>query len=97
MARFMIAEITLDKLDSAHACDLAAKTFFALGSAKRLTLLKFIRDFGEASVETLCHISGETQPNVSHHLSVLKRAGILQSVRRGRHQIYSVVKEPHNE
>lgn len=64
--------------------DLAAR-FKALGDPVRLKLLALIagHEGGEACV---CDISGHfdlAQPTISHHLRVLREAGILTNERRG--------------
>ena len=67
--------------------------FKALGDPVRLRLLSLIASHagGEACV---CDISGAvdvSQPTISHHLKVLKSAGLLQSERRGSWVHYRVV------
>lgn len=67
--------------------------FKALGDPVRLRLLSLIasHDGGEACV---CDISGSfdlSQPTISHHLKVLRQAGLLGSERRGTWVYYRVI------
>ncbi|TJZ76716.1 helix-turn-helix transcriptional regulator [Rhodococcus oryzae] len=70
-----------------------ARTFKALGEPVRLRLLSLIasHDGGEACV---CDISPSfdlSQPTISHHLKVLREAGLLDSERRGTWVYYRVI------
>lgn len=72
-----------EPLSSAQAADLAV-AFKALGDPVRLRLFSLIASHadGEACV---CDLSGEfdvSQPTISHHLKVLREAGLLTSERR---------------
>ena len=67
--------------------------FKALGDPVRLRLLSLIAGHsgGEACV---CDISGTfnlSQPTISHHLKVLRSAGILDSERRGSWVYYRII------
>ena len=69
--------------------------FKALGDPVRLRLVSLIASHvgGEACV---CDISGTvdlTQPTISHHLKVLRSAGLLDSERRGTWVHYRVIPE----
>ena len=66
--------------------------FKALGDPARLRLLSLIaaQSGGEACV---CDISASfdlTQPTISHHLKVLREAGLLTSERRGTWVYYRI-------
>ncbi|GAA1462939.1 metalloregulator ArsR/SmtB family transcription factor [Williamsia maris] len=70
---------------SADAAAGLARMFKALGDPVRLRLLSLVsgHEGGEACV---CDISGSfdlSQPTISHHLKVLREAGLLESERRG--------------
>lgn len=45
---------------------------------------------GSATAGELVRAAGRAQPLVSHHLRLLKDAGIVQSKRDGRNVIYSI-------
>ena len=69
-----------------------AGAFKALADPVRLRLLSLIasHDGGEACV---CDLTGEfdvSQPTISHHLKVLREAGLLTSQRRGTWVYYQV-------
>lgn len=81
-------------LDEA-ACIALAQMFKAIGDPVRLRLLSLIAGHtgGEACV---CDISGAfdlSQPTISHHLKVLRSAGILTSERRGSWVFYRIIPE----
>lgn len=70
-----------------------ARTFKALGDPVRLRLLSLVASHagGEACV---CDISGSfdlSQPTISHHLKVLREAGLLDCERRGTWVYYWVL------
>ncbi|EGX59283.1 transcription regulator ArsR [Streptomyces zinciresistens K42] len=71
-------------LDEAHAADLA-RTFKALGDPVRLRLLSLIasRAGGEVCVCELTPAFTLSQPTISHHLRLLRQAGLIDRERRG--------------
>lgn len=78
-------------LDAAQATTLALR-FKALGDPGRLRLLSLIaaHESGEACVCDLTGPLGLSQPTVSHHLKVLREAGLVSGERRGTWVHYSV-------
>ena len=64
---------------------LPAKMFKALGEPVRLRLMSMIASHsgGEACVCDLTDTFDLSQPTISHHLKVLKDAGLVTSQRRG--------------
>ncbi len=79
-------------LSAADAASLAA-SFKAVADPTRLRLLSLIaaHDGGEACV---CDLTGEfdlSAPTISHHLKVLREAGLVTSERRGTWVHYRVV------
>ncbi len=86
------APMVREPLSAEAAVDIAAK-LKALADPVRLRLFSLVASHsgGEACV---CDISSDidvTQPTVSHHLKVLKEAGLLTSERRASWVYYSVV------
>lgn len=83
---------------SAPAATVMAARFKALSDPVRLRLLSAVasHDGGQACV---CDITdglgalGVGQPTISHHLKVLREAGLLTSQRRGTWVYYAVVPE----
>ncbi|HET8684316.1 MAG TPA: metalloregulator ArsR/SmtB family transcription factor [Micromonosporaceae bacterium] len=81
-----------EPLDGAQAATLAPM-FKALGDPVRLRLLSMIASTagGEACV---CDLTGPfdvTGPTISHHLRVLREAGLIEGERRGTWVYYWVV------
>jgi ArsR family transcriptional regulator len=81
-------------LSAADAASLAA-SFKAVADPTRLRLLSLIaaHEGGEACV---CDLTGEfdlSGPTISHHLKVLREAGLVTSERRGTWVHYRVVSE----
>jgi DNA-binding transcriptional ArsR family regulator len=79
-------------LDQSQAVELAAM-FRTLGNPVRLRLLSLIASHpgGEACV---CEISATfdvSQPTISHHLKLLRSAGLLDCERRGTWVYYWVI------
>ena len=79
--------------DEARRLAAALKT---IADPARLQLLSLIQaqPGGEACV---CHLTeplGLSQPTVSHHLKVLRDAGLVERERRGSWAYYRVIPEP---
>ena len=70
-----------------------AKRFAALADSARLRLLSLIaaHDEGEVCACDLVEPIGRSQPTVSHHLKVLRQAGLIEGERRGTWIWYRVV------
>jgi ArsR family transcriptional regulator len=81
-----------EPIDEATAAGLAL-VFKALGDPVRLRLVSLIgaRQGGEVCVCDLTAAFDLTQPTISHHLKVLKEAGIIESERRGTWVYYRLV------
>ncbi len=67
-----------------------AERFRVLGEPMRIRLLEALRD-GEATVSELQAATGASQQNVSKHLGVLLRAGIVGRRKRGNFSVYSIL------
>ncbi|WP_326593595.1 metalloregulator ArsR/SmtB family transcription factor [Streptomyces brevispora] len=81
-------------LDEDQATD-RAKVFKALGDPVRLRLLSMIasRAGGEVCVCDLTPAFELSQPTISHHLKLLKQAGLIDSERRGTWVYYRLLPE----
>jgi ArsR family transcriptional regulator len=81
-------------LDEGQAEELA-KVFKALGDPVRLRLLSMIASGagGEVCVCDLTPAFGLSQPTISHHLELLRQAGLIDSERRGAWVYYRLVPE----
>jgi len=83
-----------EPLDESAAVDLS-RIFKALSDPVRLRLLSLIASHlgGEVCVCDLIGPFDVTQPTISHHLKVLREAGLVASERRGTWVYYQVVPE----
>ena len=77
--------ITEASLDADQASD-AARMFKALGDPIRLRLLSRITSAAEGEI-CVCDLTGGdfdvSGPTISHHLKVLREAGLIEGERRG--------------
>jgi ArsR family transcriptional regulator len=64
--------------------------FKLLADETRLKILLALGREGELHVSALCERLGQSQPAVSHHLALLRAAGLLQSRRDGKHNFYAL-------
>lgn len=86
------APMVREPLSPEAAVDVAAK-LKALADPVRLRLFSLVASHGGGEA-CVCDISSDidvTQPTISHHLKVLKEAGLLTSERRASWVYYSVV------
>jgi ArsR family transcriptional regulator len=76
--------------------DRLATALKALADPARLRLLSLIQA-QPGSEACVCHLTeplGLSQPTVSHHLKVLRQAGLVEREQRGSWAYYRVVPEP---
>lgn len=66
-----------------------ARMLGALAAPERLKIIAFLRD-GPRNVTEIAQTLGTLAVNVSHHLGVLRHAGIIQGDKRGRFIYYSL-------
>ena len=88
------APLTREPLKQTDAVDLAP-LFKALGDPVRLRLLSLIacHDGGEACVCDLTEAFDLSAPTISHHLKVLRQAGLITAERRGTWIYYRISPE----
>jgi len=81
-----------EPIDETSAAGLA-QVFKALGDPVRLRLVSLIgaRQGGEVCVCDLTSAFDLSQPTISHHLKVLRTAGLIDSERRGTWVYYRLV------
>jgi ArsR family transcriptional regulator, arsenate/arsenite/antimonite-responsive transcriptional repressor len=81
-----------EPIDETSAAGLA-QVFKALGDPVRLRLVSMIgaRQGGEVCVCDLTSAFDLSQPTISHHLKVLRQAGLIDSERRGTWVYYRLV------
>lgn len=66
------------------------QVFKLLADETRLKILFYLGREGELHVSALCERLGQSQPAVSHHLALLRVAGLIEPRRDGKHNYYSV-------
>ncbi|MBD3206954.1 metalloregulator ArsR/SmtB family transcription factor [Candidatus Bathyarchaeota archaeon] len=76
--REYLSELDLDKLVEYHK---------ALGEENRLGIMRLL-EFREMCVCELAAALGISQPNLSHHVKKLERAGLVKSEKRGKWVYY---------
>lgn len=77
-------------LAEATAKDLV-QLFKLLADETRVRILHYLMQREELNVRTLCKLLDQSQPAVSHHLALLRVAGIIECRRDGKHNFYHVV------
>lgn len=83
-------------LSDVEAEQLAA-TLKALSDPIRLKLVNLVARSGECCACDLPELLGRSQPTVSHHLSILTKAGILDREQRGKWAWFRLSKDRLNE
>ena len=66
--------------------------FKAIGDPTRIRIIKMLADNGDMCVCKIMEDLDMTQPAVSHHLSALKNAGLVQTRKQGQWVHYSLLK-----
>ena len=86
------APLSTEPLDLDQAADLSRR-FAALGDPVRLRLLSLLASSPDGAVCAcdLVEPVGKSQPTVSHHLKVLRDAGLVTSEKRGVNIWYAAV------
>ena len=73
-----------------------ATVFHAIADATRRAILLMLRD-GEMGASDLARPFAATQSAISQHLSILRKAGLVQYRREGRRRYYRVSPKPLRE
>ena len=61
-----------------------------LADDNRLAIVELLRERSELNVGEFCELLMQSQPAVSHHLAQLRRAGLLETRRSGKHRYYRI-------
>ncbi len=61
-----------------------------LSDETRLRILYLLTQRNELHVRALCELLHESQPAVSHHLALLRVAGLIDRRREGKHNFYGL-------
>lgn len=88
----MTASVAIPHPLPAPLVELIAERFRILGEPMRIRLLDALRE-GEATVQELQQRIGASQQNVSKHLGVLLRAGVVARRKDGTFSVYSIADE----
>lgn len=70
-----------------------AEIFKSLADENRLQILRILMREGELHVSRICEELGESQPAVSHHLTQLKHARLVDFRRDGKFNHYFISSE----
>src|SRR5437762_6235506 len=82
---------TLVALGDVTARDLV-QLFKLLADETRLRIMHYLMQISEMNVRTFVGLLGQTQPAVSHHLALLREAGMIECRRSGKHNFYHLVR-----
>jgi ArsR family transcriptional regulator len=66
------------------------QVFKLLADESRLRILLVLAERGEMHVTALCGVLGQSQPAISHHLTLLRMSGLVGFRRSGKHNFYRV-------
>lgn len=80
------------RVDEDTLTDLA-EVFGLLADESRLKILLSLAQVGEMHVSALCDLLGQSQPAVSHHLTLLRAQHMVRYRRDGKHNFYRVDSE----
>ena len=69
------------------------EVFKLLADETRLRILLLLFEKGELNVRSLCDKLDQSQPGVSHHLSLLRLAGFIERRREGKSNYYHVFRK----
>ena len=72
-------------------------SFKLLADETRLRIVCILLEEHELNVRTLCGILSQSQPAVSHHLALLRTAGVIECRRDGKHNFYHLMPQRFNE
>ena len=71
--------------------------FKLLSDETRLRILLALLHTDEMHVRALCDLLEQSQPAVSHHLALLRVAGLIDRRREGKHNFYHLTSEKFEE
>ena len=73
-----------------HTIYRLAEIFKLMADKSRLKVLIALANEGELHVSALCDLLGQSQPAVSHHLTLMRMTGLVGYRRDGKHNYYHV-------
>ena len=81
---------TMDELADDAATELV-HWFKLFSDETRLRIMHYLMQTDELNVRNLCKLLGQSQPAVSHHLALMRVAGLIECRRDGKHNFYKLV------
>ncbi len=85
------------RLLPAHITKSLVEVFKLLADETRLQILFLLQQRRELNVRALCHLLEQSQPAVSHHLALLRLAGLIEMRRDGKHNFYRLIAQRFEE
>jgi ArsR family transcriptional regulator len=70
-----------------------SKVFKLLADESRLRIVLALAQDGELHVSALCALLGQSQPAVSHHLTLMRLVGLVAYRRDGKHNFYRLASD----
>ena len=67
------------------------RLFTLLADETRLQIIYYLMQQNEMNVRTFCRLLRQSQPAVSHHLALLRAAGVIDCRRDGKHNFYRLI------
>lgn len=80
-----------------HTAKDLVELFKLLADETRLRILLLLKQRHELNVRTLCQMLRQSQPAVSHHLALLRVAGLIEMRRDGKHNFYRLLPQRFEE
>ena len=71
-----------------HTIHRLAEVFKLMADKSRLKILMALAQDGELHVSALCDLLSQSQPAVSHHLTLMRMTGLVGYRREGKHNYY---------
>jgi ArsR family transcriptional regulator len=65
--------------------------FKLLADETRLRIVHYLLQNDEIHVRAFCELLSQSQPAVSHHLALLREAGLIDVRREGKHNFYHLL------
>ena len=84
-APLKVSELTIQQL---------SKVFKLLADENRLRIVLALAQDGELHVSALCELLRQSQPAVSHHLTLMRLTGLVGYRRDGKHNFYRIESGP---
>jgi DNA-binding transcriptional ArsR family regulator len=79
-----VSEATINRLTD---------VFKLLADKSRLKMVLALAQDGELHVSALCALLGQSQPAVSHHLTLMRMVGLVSFRRDGKHNFYRLASD----